>query len=58
MIGIATRVVLLCGSEKLGRRSFATFAAPEEIDVIVTDRIDDQLRRAIEEHDIELRIAT
>lgn len=58
MIGIAARVILLCGSEKLGRRSFATFAATEEIDVIVTDRIDDQLRREIEEHDIELRIAT
>jgi len=58
MIGIAARVILLCGGEKLGRRSFATFATTEEIDVIVTDRIDDQLRQEIEEHDIELRIAT
>ncbi|WP_455382088.1 DeoR/GlpR family DNA-binding transcription regulator [Salinispira pacifica] len=57
MIGIAGKVIMLCGSEKLGRRSFASFATIDEIDVLVTDRIDDQLRRMVEEHDIELRVA-
>lgn len=57
MISIAGKVILLCGGEKLGRRSFATFAGIDEIDVLVTDRIDDQLRRQVEEHDIELLIA-
>ena len=58
MIQIAGKVIVLCGSEKLGRRSFATFAAIDEIDALVTDQIDDQLRREVEEHDIELLVAT
>lgn len=57
MISIASKVILLCGGEKLGRRSFATFADIDEIDVLVTDHIDDRMRHLIEEHDIELRVA-
>lgn len=57
MISIAGKVILLCGGEKLGCRSFATFAEVDQIDVLVTDCIDDRMRRDVEEHDIELRIA-
>lgn len=57
MLGIAGKVILLCGNEKLGRRSFASFAELDDIDVLVTDDIDDRMRREIEEREIELRVA-
>lgn len=37
MVGIATQVVVLCDSSKIGNHSFVQFAAPDVIDTFVTD---------------------
>jgi DeoR/GlpR family transcriptional regulator of sugar metabolism len=57
MIAIARKVILLCDSSKIGRESFARFAALDRIDVIVTERIGDEDRLRFEEHGIEVLIA-
>jgi DeoR family fructose operon transcriptional repressor len=57
MISIAARVVLLFDSTKMGRNSFAIFAPPEKIDAIVTDFLQDEERRVLEESGIEAILA-
>jgi len=52
MIGGAKQVILLCDSSKFGRDSFARFASLEDIDVIVTESIDPELRRRLEDNDV------
>jgi len=42
MIRIASEVLLLCEHAKFGRNSFALFARPEQIDICVTDRVDEE----------------
>ena len=44
MVAMASKVVLLCDRSKIGKVSFAQFAAPEEIDVLITDRLEDAER--------------
>lgn len=57
MIEIASRVVLLCDSDKVNRRSFAKFADPHEIDTLVTDAMNDEVKQQFEQNDIEVIIA-
>jgi len=56
MVGMAQKVFLLCDHTKLGRASFAVFARPSDIDVLICD---DGLTRAqkaeLEGVDIEVR---
>jgi DeoR family transcriptional regulator, fructose operon transcriptional repressor len=54
MISIAAKVVLLFDSTKMGRNSFAQFAALDEVDTIVTDSISDADRKALEDTGIEV----
>lgn len=52
MISGAKQVILLCDSSKLGRDSFAQFACLEDIDILVTESIDAEFRRRLEESDV------
>ena len=52
----AKRVVLLADRTKLGRNSFAK-CANSRIDVLVTDGIDDEMRRRLEDKNINVIIA-
>ncbi|MBN1838005.1 MAG: D-beta-D-heptose 1-phosphate adenosyltransferase, partial [Spirochaetales bacterium] len=52
MVRMAVSVVLLCDRSKFERSSFARFADLDEIDTVVTDRIEPEERRALEEHGI------
>ena len=54
LIRMAAKVILLCDATKHGSRSFARFASPAEIDVLVTDRCSKQLRAALVEHGMEV----
>jgi len=54
MTRMAVSVILLCDRSKFDHSSFARFAALEEIGTIVTDRIEPQERKALEEHGIEV----
>ena len=55
MIAIARKTILLCDSSKIGRESFACFAALDRIDVLITERIGDEDRVGVfEEHGIEV----
>jgi len=57
MMAISTKVVLLCDSSKLQTASFAQFAATNEIDAMVTDRIDRATQDALEEQGVEIVLA-
>lgn len=52
MIRIAAKVVLLCDHTKLETDSFMNFASPSQIDLLVTDRISEELLKTYEEMDI------
>lgn len=57
MIEMAHRIILLCDSSKIDKVSFAQFATTQQIDVIITDAIDKDLRSAFEEKGVEILIA-
>jgi DeoR family fructose operon transcriptional repressor len=57
MIRMAMKVILLCDSSKFSRSSFAQFATLEQIDAIVTERIEDRERQKLEDQGIEIIIA-
>lgn len=52
MIAAATETVLLCDSSKIGHVSFARFAAAEDIDILVTDSVEQNLRKKLEDRGI------
>ncbi|MDA3833955.1 MAG: hypothetical protein PF495_11215, partial [Spirochaetales bacterium] len=52
MIKIAAQVILLCDHTKLERDSFMNFAAPDMIDIVVTDALSDELKTMYEDNDI------
>lgn len=54
MISIANQVILLCDSSKIGRDAFAQFAPLEDIDMVVTEAIGEEMRQRFEEADIEV----
>jgi DeoR family fructose operon transcriptional repressor len=57
MITIAAKVVLLFDSSKMGRNSFAQFAAIDEVDSIITDAISETDRKALEDTGIEVIVS-
>lgn len=57
MIAVATKVIVLCDSDKFKRTSFAQFASPQEIDTIITDAIDEEDRVLFEEAEVEVIVA-
>ena len=52
MICGAKQVILLADSSKLGRDSLAQFARPEEIDILVTEFLEEGFRRRLEDNDV------
>jgi DeoR family fructose operon transcriptional repressor len=56
MTRMAVSVILLCDRSKFDSSAFARFAALEEIDTIVTDRVEPHERAALEEHGIEVLV--
>lgn len=58
MTSIANKVILLCDSNKVGRKSFYQFASIEEIDTIVTDgSIEPLLKEELDAEGLEIIIA-
>lgn len=57
MIAIARKVILLCDSSKIGGQSFARFAELDEIDTLVTERVADEDRAAMEQRGVEVVVA-
>ncbi|HET6436940.1 MAG TPA: DeoR/GlpR family DNA-binding transcription regulator [Anaeromyxobacter sp.] len=57
MMAIATRILLLVDSSKLGKSSFAQFAPPDGIDCLIVDAVDPAEARALEELGVELELA-
>ena len=57
MISIANKVIFLCDSSKIGKVSFVQFATVEEIDTVVTDKIDKSTIAKFEENGVEVIIA-
>jgi DeoR family transcriptional regulator, fructose operon transcriptional repressor len=57
LISMANRVILLCDSSKIGTVSFAQFATIDQIDVVITDKIDRELKSAFEEKGVEIMVA-
>lgn len=57
MVALANRVILLCNSSKIGKVSFAQFAALNQIHTVVTDTIDDDTRSQFAGHDVEVVVA-
>jgi len=54
MMSIAAKVVVLLDQTKLGKSSFAQFAAPDMVDTIVIDAITDTDRKAFEDSGIQV----
>jgi DeoR family transcriptional regulator, fructose operon transcriptional repressor len=57
MMSIATKVYLLVDSSKLGRSSFAQFAAADGIDCLIVDAIPPDEARALEELGVEVLLS-
>lgn len=57
MMEIAAKVIILCDQSKLETDSFMNFAAPSQVDLLVTDGISPELKRSYEENDITVRSA-
>lgn len=57
MIAMSAKTVLLCDQTKLGRVSLARFLPSDQLDVLVTDGIDEKEREKIERAGIELIVA-
>lgn len=57
MLAIARKIILLCDSSKIGRDSFARFAELEQIDMLITERLADADRAALEERGVEVLLA-
>lgn len=56
MIAAAQQVILLCDSSKIGRVSFARFAALADLDILATDSAPPAIRRRIEKAGIRVSI--
>lgn len=58
MLSISNKAYLLVDSSKLGKDSFANFAAPGEIDCIITDAIAEEDAKALEDLGVEVVAAS
>jgi DeoR family fructose operon transcriptional repressor len=57
LISIASNIILLCDSSKLGNTSFVQFATLEQIDKLVTDKIRDNDKKVLEESGVDVIVA-
>jgi len=57
MIRIANRMIVLSDRSKVGKVAFAQFAAKDQIDVIITDEIDKEVRSEFEENGVKVILA-
>lgn len=55
MLASASKNYVLCDAGKLGKRSFVRFAAIDEIDVLIIDRISSRDQESLEENGIDVR---
>ncbi len=58
MIGISSKVILLCDSTKIETDSFINFATPEQIDLLITDTISEDIRNLYESLEINTLVAS
>ncbi|MDD3470080.1 MAG: DeoR/GlpR family DNA-binding transcription regulator [Thermoguttaceae bacterium] len=58
MISIARQTIVLCDHRKIGRESFVRFAETDQMDVLVTDRMDFTTRRTFEEHHVRVVVCS
>lgn len=58
MLSIARKIFLLADSSKIGKDSFAGFAAPDSIDCLITDEMDVETINALDEIGIEVITAS
>ena len=56
MVSIARQVIVLCDHTKISRESLTRFADLEQIHIVVTDQIDEEPRRILEEHNIRVLV--
>lgn len=54
MISVASKVIVLCDHSKLETNSLMVFIPPNEVDLLITDKISSELRRQYEKGDIEV----
>lgn len=57
MISIARQVIVLCDHTKIGHESFARFANLEQVDIVITDQINDSAKQSLEECNIQVVVA-
>ncbi|HZG86605.1 DeoR/GlpR family DNA-binding transcription regulator [Paenibacillus sp.] len=58
MVKVATQVIVLCDSGKIGKNSFVQFVRPHEIDALITDDgVDERSLEELAEHGIEVHVA-
>ena len=55
MLGVAAKVIFICQSSRLESDSFVNFAAAEQIDTLITDAIDPQLKEIYEDKGISVQ---
>lgn len=58
MIASAAKVILLCSNRKVGKTSFARFASVDQFDILVIDSIDEAMKKELEDHDIDVMVAS
>lgn len=57
LVAASSTVVLLCDSSKIGKEYFVQFATLDQIDKLVTDTIDPEEKRKLEEEEIDVVVA-
>ncbi len=57
MLHVATKVILLCDSAKIGQNSFVTFASVKQLHELVTDRIEPDTMKHLEQHGMRVIVA-
>jgi len=56
MIRNSNKVIVLCDSSKIGKKSFAKLCDIDKIDIIITDKMDDEMKRRFEEKGVRILI--
>ena len=57
MIKNANKVIVLCDSSKIGKKSFAKLCDVDKIDIIITDKMESDLKKRFEEKGVRVLIA-
>ena len=57
MIKNSNKVIVLCDSSKIGKKSFAKLCDVEKIDILITDKMELELKRRFEEKGVRVLIA-